>query len=84
MLAQLLSARAIGAGGLGFKSRVGQIANGSAPLRRSIGAGCTVAQALCREDGPLFSSHASAYYREYNKGLTCGRVILQCLKSNVQ
>ena len=40
-LAQLLSAHAIGAGGLRFKNRVGQIGsvtNGSPPLRRSFGA----------------------------------------------
>ena len=55
-LAQLLSAHAIGAGGLGFKSRV---ANGSPPLQRSFG-GVNVARALGRGDGPRHSLHASA------------------------
>ena len=37
-LAQLLSAHAIGAGGLGFDSWAGQIGTMSPPLRRFIGA----------------------------------------------
>ena len=38
LLAQLLSAQAIGAGGLGFDSRAGQISTVPPPLRRFSGA----------------------------------------------
>ena len=50
-LAQLRSASAIGAAGLGFQSRVGEIGTVSPPLRRFFRA-AYVAQALSRGDGP--------------------------------
>ena len=56
-LAQLLSAHAIGAEGLRFKSRVGLVGTVSPTARffRSC-----VAQALSHGDGPRHSLHASA------------------------
>ena len=53
---------AIGGGGLGFDTRVGQtehiVANGSPSLRGFVGA--VLPQALSRGDGPRHSLHASA------------------------
>ena len=61
VLAQLLSANAIGEGDLGFQSRVGQIGTVSATSRHR----CDVplelcSPALCRGDGPRHSLNASA------------------------
>ena len=66
----LLYAHAIGAVGLGFKSRVGLVGTVSRTARH----GCDViselcSQALSRGDGPRHSLHASAEYREYNEEL---------------
>ena len=71
MLAQSLSAHDIGAGGLGFKSWVGQIgsasvANGSPPMERSFGAISTGAT-LRRWATSLVTRFG--VFREYNKDL---------------
>ena len=59
VLAQLLSARATGAGGLGFDSRTGQIGTVSPMARHRCDASSElVARALSREDGLCHSLHA--------------------------
>ena len=60
-LAQLLSARATGAGGLGFDSRVGQIGSERQRLAPAVTflRSC-LAQALSRGDWPCHSLHTSA------------------------
>ena len=56
-LAQLLSAHAIGAGGLGFKSRVGLVGTVSRTARHR----CDVLSELCNPGAkPRHSLHASA------------------------
>ena len=59
-LAQLLSAHAIGAEGLGFESRVGQIGTVSPLATAATFLRSCVAQALSRGDGSPHSLHASA------------------------
>ena len=51
----MLSAHAIGAGGLGFDSRAGQIGIVSPALRRFFGAMYCVVQALSYGDGPRYT-----------------------------
>ena len=58
----------IGAGGLGFDSRAGQIGTVSPTARHR----CDVSSELCNParsygDGPRHSLHALSYYREYNE-----------------